>query len=163
MREAEQEQIAEDALLLVPFTKFLYRGDPKDPGLVPLRNQSYQVLRILQIHGPQPISAIGHHLFIAKQNMTTLVDRLVDDGLAERQHNTEDRRVIHIIVTEKGLRFLTESDQWLKGIIQKNLLQLSDEDIESLHGALGTIRTIMSKLKWGELCIKQSFHEKTSS
>ncbi len=147
MRERLQDEISEDALLLFPFIRLLYQGDPKDPALVPFRNQSYQVLRVLQRQGPQPISAIGHRLFIAKQNMTTLVDRLVSEGLAERQHDTEDRRIVNTVITEKGIRFLENSDRGLKGVIRRNLLRLSDDDIKSLHAALGTIRTVMPRMQ----------------
>ena len=147
MREKQQNEIAEDALLLFPFTKLLYQGDPKDPALIPFRNQSYQVLRVLQRHGPQPISTIGHRLLIAKQNMTSVTDRLVDEGLAERQHDRSDRRVINIVITEKGIQFLKDSDRGLKGIIRKNLLGLSDDDIASLHTALATIRALMPRIQ----------------
>lgn len=147
MRQKLQDEISEDALLLFPFAKLLYQGDPKDPALVPFRNQSYQVLRVLQRHGPQPISAVGNRLFIAKQNMTTLIDRLMNEGLAERRHDAEDRRIINIVITEKGIEFLAECNRVLKEIIKKNLIQLSDHDIESLRDALQTIRRIMPKIK----------------
>lgn len=147
MRKKQQDEIAEDALLLFPFAKLLYQGDPKDPALVPFRNQSYQVLRVLQRHGPQPISAIGHRLLIAKQNMTSVADRLVDEGFAERRHDSVDRRVINILITERGIQFLKDSDRGLKGIIRKNLLRLSDEDIALLHTALRTIRTVMPRVQ----------------
>jgi DNA-binding MarR family transcriptional regulator len=147
MRDELQDEISEDALLLFPFAKLLYQGDPKDPALVPFRNQTYPVLRALQRQGPQPISAIGKGLLIAKQNMTTVVDRLMHDGLAERQHDTGDRRVVTIVITDRGLEFLKESELGLKGIIKKNLSRLRDDDITSLHTALRTIRTIMTRIQ----------------
>ena len=140
------EEISLSALLLFPLLKRLFNGDPGDPALAPLRNQTYQILRILERSGPLPVSAIGKRLIIAKQNMTTLIDRLMNDGLVERRSDAKDRRVINIFITEKGIRFLKESMGSLKKIVKGNLSGLSDEDIESLCASFRTIRTIAHKL-----------------
>jgi len=65
------------------------------------------------------VSAIGKQLIIAKQNMTTLIDRLMNDGLVERRYDTKDRRIINILITEKGIQFLKESMLDLKKIVKK--------------------------------------------
>ena len=93
------------------------------------------------------MSAIGKRLAIAKQNMTTLVDKLMNDGLVERRNDTHDRRVINIVITETGVEFLQESLATLKEIIKENLSELSSEDIESLDSAFQTIKGVVSKLE----------------
>lgn len=146
MNEKQMEEISLSALLLFPFLKRLFTGDPREPALVPLRNQTYHILRILERGGPLPVSAIGKQLIIAKQNMTTLVDRLMKEGLVERRFDATDRRVINVFITKKGIKFLQESMQGLKKIAGQNLAKLSDADIESLYKAFQTIRTIAPKL-----------------
>jgi len=93
------------------------------------------------------MSAIGKQLFIAKQNMTTLIDRLMKDGLVERKNEAADRRIINIMITEKGEGFLEERRLGLKKIVRENLSKLSDEDMKSLHSAFRAIRTIVHNLK----------------
>jgi DNA-binding MarR family transcriptional regulator len=146
MNEKQMEEISLSALLLFPLLKRLFNGDPGDPGLAPLRNQTYHILRILERSGPLPVSAIGKQLIIAKQNMTTLVDRLMKEDLVERRLDATDRRVIKVFITKKGIKFLQESMQGLKKIVSQNLSALSEEDIESLYKAFQTIRTIAPKL-----------------
>jgi DNA-binding MarR family transcriptional regulator len=146
MKEKQMEEISLSALLLFPLLKRLFNGDPGDPAFALLRNQTYQILRILERSGPLPVSAIGKRLFIAKQNMTTLIDKLMNDGLVERRSHATDRRVTNIFITEKGIRFLKESMLSLKNIVKGNLSELSDEDIESLCASFRTIRTIAHKL-----------------
>jgi len=85
-------------------------------------------------------------MIIAKQNMTTLVDRLMKDELVERRFDATDRRVVNIFITEKGIKFLKESMLGLKKIVGENLANLNDEDINSLYSAFRTIRTISLKL-----------------
>ncbi len=93
------------------------------------------------------MSAIGKQLFIAKQNMTKLIDRLMNDGLVDRKNDAADRRIINIIITEKGREFLKEKKQGLKRIVGENISKLSDADIESLDSFLRVIRTIVLKLE----------------
>jgi len=146
MKENKRDEVSESALLLFPMVKRLYSGDPGGPALASLRNQTYFALRVLEMAGPLPTSAIGNRLFIAKQNMTTLVDRLVSQGLAERENDTADRRVIRVMITEKGREFLKEGKSELKKIVRENLAKLSDEDIESLCRAFRVMREIVDKL-----------------
>ncbi len=146
MKPNQADDISEGALLLFPLLKRLFDGDPSNPALAALRSQTYHVLRILEREGPLPISAIGKQLFIAKQNMTTLIDRLMDDGLVERRNDAADRRIIHVVLTEKGKRLLRERRVDLKKIVKENLLKLSQEEIESLHAAFQVIRATVHRL-----------------
>jgi DNA-binding MarR family transcriptional regulator len=147
MKEKQADEISEGALLLFPLLKRLFNGDPGAPALASLRNQTYHILRILERRGPLPVSAIGKQLFIAKQNMTTLVDRLMNDGLVERKNDAADRRIINILITKKGVEFLKESMLGLEKIVRENLSKLNDEDIESLHSAFRVIRPVVHKLE----------------
>jgi DNA-binding MarR family transcriptional regulator len=150
MRTRQEEAISENALLLFPLMKHLLRGDPGDHALAPFKNQTYHVLRVLERHGPLPTSAIGKRLFIAKQNMTTLIDKLMGDGLVERKNDADDRRVINIVITEKGIEFLKGIMLALKDIIKGNLSHLSDDDIGALHAAFQVVKTVATKLERGE-------------
>jgi len=147
MREKQVDEISESALLLFPLLKRLFNGDPGAPALASLRNQTYHILRILEGRGPLPVSTIGKQLFIAKQNMTTLVDRLMNDGLVERKDDAADRRIVNIAITKKGGRFLKGRRGVLKKIVRDNLSKLSDEEIESLHSAFRAIRAVVHKLE----------------
>jgi len=146
MTQKQLEEISLNALLLFPLLKRLFSGDPGEPALAPLRNQTYHILRILERSGPFPVSSIGKQLIVAKQNMTTLIDKLMKESLVERRLDSRDRRVINVFITKKGKKFLQESRQRLKKIASQNLSELSEEDTESLYQALKTIRTIGQKL-----------------
>jgi len=147
MKEKQADEISESALLLFPLLKRLFSGDPSAPALASLKNQTYHILRILERRGPLPVSAIGKQLFIAKQNMTTLIDRLMNDGLVERKNDAADRRIINILITKKGVGFSKEIMLGLKKIVRENLSKLNDKDIKSLHSAFRVMRTIVHKLE----------------
>jgi DNA-binding MarR family transcriptional regulator len=147
MRKKMADKISENALLLFPLWKCIFSGDPSDPALVSLKNQTYQLLRILEMRGPLPLSAMGKQLFIAKQNMTTFIDKLMKEGMVERMSDVVDRRVVNIIITDKGKGLLKESRQGLNRIVYENLSKLSDEDVKSLYSVFEMIKTIIHKLE----------------
>jgi DNA-binding MarR family transcriptional regulator len=144
------DQISDGALLLFRLLKRLLQGNPDDPARLPFRNQSYQTLKVLERHGALPMSVLGKQLVIAKQNMTTLIDTLMRKGLVERRRDESDRRVVRIVITPRGERFLEDSRTALKQIIRKNLSELSPQDIRALDTAFQTLRTVVSKLEQNE-------------
>jgi MarR family transcriptional regulator, 2-MHQ and catechol-resistance regulon repressor len=149
MRAEQEEYISEHAMLLFPFVKRLLKADNADPALSPFRNQSFPILRVLERIGPLHISEIGKRLFIAKQNMTTIIDRLMTEGLVQRKSDEGDRRVTNIVITEKGTEYLKTSMQALKCIIKRNLSILEDEDVEALQSALQAIQIVSSRIETG--------------
>ncbi len=146
MRDKQLNEIAESSLLLFPLLKRLFNENPGDPVLAPLRNHTYNILRTVEREGPLPMSAIAKRLLIAKQNMTTLIDKLMEEGFVERKNDANDRRIINIIITKKGTGFLKESMLGLNRIVRENLSRLSDEDIESLHEVFRAIKNILTRL-----------------
>jgi DNA-binding MarR family transcriptional regulator len=96
------------------------------------------------------MSVVGKQLAIAKQNMTTLIDKLMREGLVERRQDAADRRVVQIAITPRGGRFLTTSRTALQRIIRKNLSELCEEDVRSLDAALQMIRAVVTRLEHSE-------------
>ncbi len=56
----------------------------------------------LLISGPRRMSDIAQELGISLPSATSLIDRLTDKRLAERQHDTADRRVVICQITAAG-------------------------------------------------------------
>ena len=89
---------------------------------------------------------IGERLMVARAQITHLIDKLVDLGIAERQTNSDDRRVTNILLTSKGRAIFQERDRNIKKAIKDTLSQLTDEELEGLSGSLETMRDILAKL-----------------
>jgi DNA-binding MarR family transcriptional regulator len=59
-------------------------------------------LRHLEPGSPLPMSALAELLHCDNSNITGIVDRLEDRGLVERRPAAHDRRVKHLLVTDRG-------------------------------------------------------------
>jgi DNA-binding MarR family transcriptional regulator len=97
--------------------------------------QQYNVLRILRGQYPQPITVIAiiERMLDKMSNASRLVDKLLAKELVIRRECPNDRRAVDVLITEKGLALLTETDvlvsKWeeqLHGLTPEEALQLSD-------------------------------------
>jgi len=105
----------------------------------------YGVLRILQRRGPSTMTELSEELLVTAGNVTGLVDRLVRDGLVERQAGRRDRRVVRTRLTDAGRALVEEAaathHRFLSRLLEgsseadkKRLLEL----LEQLHQAVQT-------------------------
>ena len=94
--------------------------------------QQFNILRILKGAGePIKVQTIKERMIERAPNATRLTDKLCDKGLIERKACPEDRRVVHIQITKKGLSLLEDISKNLNNDLIDNLtedeaLQLSD-------------------------------------
>ena len=71
----------------------------------------YNVLRILRGEGkPLPCLEVADRLLAAVPAITGLIDRLEGLALVARERSTEDRRVIYVAITDKGLKLVETLD-----------------------------------------------------
>ena len=62
----------------------------------------FSVLEVLYLKGKQTIQQVGHSILISSGSMTYVIDKLEQRGLLQRSACPEDRRVIHVTLTESG-------------------------------------------------------------
>ncbi|MFK2820154.1 MarR family transcriptional regulator [Flavobacteriaceae sp. LMIT009] len=107
----------------------------KPYGLSP---QQYNILRILRgANEPLKVQTIKERMIERAPNATRLMDKLCGKILIERIACPEDRRVVHITITEEGLNLLAKIDKELKPDYFKNL---TEEEANNLSGLLDKIR-----------------------
>ena len=107
----------------------------------------YNALRILR--GSHPLrltsSDVGERMIARDPDVTRLVDRLVTRGLVTRARSRQDRRVVEVGVTDKGLALLRKLDEHVKKMPKallghlgpKRLRQLVDL-LDAVIGGMGT-------------------------
>ena len=104
-----------------------------------------QVLVMLDHRCSLSITEISQSFGIAKPNITPLVDRLIEDGLVMRERNSADRRVVNVVICEKGRERLADIYRRLCDNLFDWTRTLSREDLASFNDALETIVRLLSK------------------
>ena len=67
-----------------------------------LTNRQYHALQLLAPGTSRHLTEMSELLFCDKSNVTGLVERMVRDGLVERDRSDSDRRYLQLTITEQG-------------------------------------------------------------
>src|SRR3954453_7062647 len=68
----------------------------------------FSVLEVLYLKGKQTIQQIGHSILISSGSMTYIIDKLEEKGLLNRNTCPDDRRAIHVTLTDRGIDLMNE-------------------------------------------------------
>ncbi|MGY9047799.1 MarR family transcriptional regulator [Puniceibacterium antarcticum] len=74
------------------------------------------------------MSELSQHLVVSNGNVTGVVDRLVSEGLAERQNVASDRRAFLVRITDKGRTLMNEMTEEHLRWIDKMFEDVSEPD-----------------------------------
>lgn len=85
----------------------------------------FAVLETLFLKGRQTIQQIGHSILISSGSMTYVIDKLEKKGLLNRKACPDDRRAIHVVLTDAGMDLMNK--------IMPKHQELIDNMFESLH------------------------------
>jgi len=100
--------------------------------------QQFNVLRILRgAKAPLKVQTIKKRMIERAPNVTRLIDKLFSKGLIDRISCKHDRRVVHIVITAKGLHLLKVISRNMK---EDTLENLDDEEALILSDLLDKIR-----------------------
>lgn len=102
-----------------------------------------QVLTMLDETGAMSVSEISNRLGIAKPNITPLVDRLVEAGLVDRIRDTQDRRVVNVVIQDAGRDTLNNIRESIGIQVQAWAEDLSSVDFKALADSLQSITRIL--------------------
>ena len=97
MEKLKIDLIAENIISVYPL---LYKTISR-----PIKHQSsitpggMFVMGSLKRHGLLSMTDIGKCLAMPKPHVTVIVDKLIEEGYAERQNDPKDRRIINISIT----------------------------------------------------------------
>ncbi len=136
--ESEQQK----AMLNVMFTANWFKSQQvglfKPYGISP---QQYNILRILRGAKERVnMHCVKERMIDRAPNATRLTDKLIAKGLVERERCEDDRRVVYVRISEKGLELLTTIDKKNRTIMQGTEERLAPKDAAILNQLLDAWR-----------------------
>ena len=96
--------------LWIRFLRFGLQSHKKledDLHKVGLTPPQFYVLATIGYAGGLPFGEIGAKLMVTVSNLTGIVDRLEEKKLVSRKRDENDRRVVHVVLTDKGAKLYT--------------------------------------------------------
>ena len=74
-------------------------------GTAPTPAQVQLAIELAQ-EGPATVGELAQRMGVSPSAISLLVDRMVEHGMVERTRGTEDRRVVWVSITPRGLKVL---------------------------------------------------------
>ena len=115
-------------LMLMKITKAIQERVKREMSTHELNISEFSVLEVLYLHGKQTIQQIGNHILISSGSMTYVIDKLEQKGLLNRIACPDDRRVIHVLLTEDGTRLMQEIMPTHRDLVNHMFGDLTDNE-----------------------------------
>lgn len=136
---AIENLISIQPLLSKTFTRSLRAKTNLNPG-------SLYVLGVLVRHETLSMSEIGCKLSMPKPHITSLVDKLIVEEMVERLYDPNDRRIVNVRITEKGLADFNAIKFEISQELRHDLELLAKDEIEILSLASKQVKDILLKI-----------------
>jgi DNA-binding MarR family transcriptional regulator len=102
-------------------------------GLTP---PQFYVLATIGYAGGLPFGEIGAKMMVTVSNLTGIVDRLEEKKLVLRKRDEHDRRVVHVVLTDKGAKLYRTTIPLFEQSIAKIFTGLAKPEQKELSAIL---------------------------
>jgi DNA-binding MarR family transcriptional regulator len=103
------------------------------------------LMTLLDTHGPLPMSRVAELLGCGLPTATGIVSRMEEHGLVERQHDSEDRRVVTLSLSDEGAAEIRELQLSRRERMSTALAHLSELEREQLLASVRSLRAAFNR------------------
>lgn len=115
------------------------RASPNDWVSVNLTMAQLKVMFVLHHHGPTRVTDLAEALGVSPPSITGTLDRLVEEQLVERRHDTTDRRLVITSLTAAGQALVERLHQGRRARLIAALAELDAVALGQLEQGLGAL------------------------
>lgn len=103
----------------------------------------FRVLQVVGERGQCTATEISQRMGVSQATVTSLVDKLVRQGMVERQRSDRDRRQTNIVMTEKGRATIASAPDALQQRYVRKFEALEDWEQAMLVAALERVASML--------------------
>lgn len=125
--------------LLVSFFKYIMELEEKKLITDEFADITYNDMHVIEAIGldkPLKMSQIAKKLAVTTGTLTKSMDALEKKGYVRRERSSNDKRVVNIILTEKGIQAYGHHERFHQDMIAFILNNISEEESRVLQSAL---------------------------
>ncbi|MCM1056014.1 MAG: MarR family transcriptional regulator [Firmicutes bacterium] len=101
-----------------------------------ITNNDMHIIEAIGVSEHRNMSAIAHDLSVTVSTLTTNMNGLEKKGYIVRERSLEDKRVVYVVLTEKGKKAFYHHRDFHKKMIKAIMKDLSEEEMEILYRCL---------------------------
>ena len=103
------------------------------------------IIEAIGVDEPRNMSVIAHKMSVTVSTLTTNMNGLEKKGYILRQRSQEDKRVVYVILTEKGRKAFYHHRDFHKKMIRAIVKDLTEEEMESLYRCLRNLNGFLEQ------------------
>ncbi len=139
----DREKLAENILIFLPS---MFRKLMKVRPACEMPKQQMGLLCLISREDGKTMSYYSEKMMVPKSNLTVISDKLINEGLIERNYDISDRRVIILTLTEEGRAYINEHNNRIRGEMVERLASFSDKDVKRLNELIEEMKAIFDRL-----------------
>ena len=101
-----------------------------------ITNNDMHIIEAIGMNEPKNMSTIAREISVTVGTLTIAMNSLVKKGYVIRCRSTQDRRVVHISLSEKGVKAYYHHKHFHEQMIQGVVGVLTEEELQALIKAL---------------------------
>lgn len=145
----ELRQIQEQLLPMLPLWNYRIAKPFKQLLEEGISLEMYYCIKTIQWYGePLTMSELARYTMSSKQQMTKVVNRLVEQELVERLYDPANRRIIKIDITEKARLYTDHFIESNADCFRPFLEQMSGEDLADFQRGIELVYRSLANLPW---------------
>lgn len=140
MNEISKELLKE---LLFEFLESIYVFEKNEKELFSLSWQEIYLLKKLIRNDKKTITEVSQFMRIPLFKTSRILKRLEKKNLIKKTKDVHDLRIIHITITEIGVKKVNKIEDYNCNTIINNLHNINTEEIDSLINAIGKLKKLL--------------------
>ncbi|WP_393970963.1 MarR family transcriptional regulator [Oxyplasma meridianum] len=116
------------------------KGVDRNLQTMGLGSTEYSILRHLFEDGKMPMVQMANLIMVTPGWITGLIDTMEKNGLVKRVRNTEDRRIIDLVITEAGIHLFKKAKSHHTEYIAMSLEKMNAESLSRLKVLLDDLK-----------------------
>lgn len=113
---------------------------------LPIPLNQFGALIVIFTEESVSITDISHILNISKQQMTTVIDKLVCNGMVQKAPDPHDRRRSVITLTPAGQKILDDQNERVRQLFNQHMQQLNEDETAQLSDSILTFNQLLEKM-----------------
>jgi DNA-binding MarR family transcriptional regulator len=102
--------------------------------------REHVLLEIVGQRGAVKMSELSSFFFTPLPTMTSIVQRLIEQGYLKRKRSDEDRRIVLISLSSKGVDYYKNHRQEYTSLFQQTVDNISVEELENISKLITKIK-----------------------
>lgn len=110
-----------------------------------ITNNDMHIIEAIGVSEPRNMSSIAHRLSVTVSTLTTNMNGLEKKGYIVRERSLEDKRVVYVLLTEKGKKAFFHHRDFHKKMIKAIVKDLNEEEMEILYRCLLNLTSFLEE------------------